>query len=103
MGTLHGLTISSPELSLAKGLTIAHPEALQEMPAAVGSVGEGERGGDHLVVALTVRDEQGALTDGPARDAIAQGCEVLKDLLRALRLFGDGRVALGPLGVVTGG
>ena len=63
----------------------------------VGSVGEGERGGDHLVVALTVRDEEGAVTDGPARDAIAQGCEVLKDLLRALRLFGDGRVALGAL------
>ena len=30
-------------------------------------------------------------------DAIARGREVLKDLLRALRLFGDGRVTLGAL------
>ena len=66
VATLHGLTISSPELSLAKGLTIAHPETLQDMPAAVGSVGEDERGGDHLVVALTIRDQEGALDRRPA-------------------------------------
>ena len=97
VATLHGVTITSPELSLTKGLTIAQPDALQEMPAAAGSVGEDERGEDHLVVALTVRDEEVALTAGDARDAIAQGREVLNDLLRALRLFGDGRVALGAL------
>jgi hypothetical protein len=28
---------------------------------------------------------------------VARGCEILKDLLRALRLFGDGRVTLGML------
>jgi len=89
VATLHGLTISSPELSLAKGLTIARPDALQEVPA-----GAGAPQGDHLIVALTLGDEQGAVTD---RDAVAQGCEVLKDLLRSLRLFGDGRVTLGAL------
>ncbi len=97
VATLHGLTITSPELSLAKGLTIAHPDALQEVPAEAGSVGDGGDEGDHLIIALTVRDEEGAIADGDARDAVAQGCEVLNDLLRALRLFGDGRVALGAL------
>ena len=97
VATLHGLTITSPELSLATGLTIAHPDALQEVPAGAGSIGEGGSHGDHLIIALTVRDDEGAITDGDARDAVAQGCEVLNDLLRALRLFGDGRVALGPL------
>src|SRR6202035_1125789 len=33
-----------------------------------------------------------------AAEAIANGREILKDLLRALRLFGDGRVTLGALG-----
>jgi hypothetical protein len=90
VATLHGLTISSPELSLAKGLTIARPDALQEVPAGAG----GDSGGDHLIVALTLGEEGGAVPD---RDAIAQGREVLKDLLRSLRLFGDGRVTLGAL------
>src|SRR5437660_358098 len=31
-GTLHGLTLGSAELRLSKGLTIAHPEALEELP-----------------------------------------------------------------------
>ena len=97
VATLHGLTISSPELSLATGLTIAHPDALEEVPAGVGSIGDGATQGDHLIVALTLREEEGAITERDARDAVAEGCEVLKDLLRSLRLFGDGRVALGAL------
>jgi hypothetical protein len=96
VATLHGLTTASPELSLAKGLTIAHPDALQEVPPGAASV-EGESHGDHLIVALSVRDEGDAGAEGAAGDAVAQGCEVLVDLLRALRLFGDGRVALGAL------
>ncbi len=90
VATLHGLTISSAELSLAKGLTIAHPEALQEVPAGAGDAEQG----DHLIVALTLGEAEAAVSD---RDAVAQGCEVLKDLLRSLRLFGDGRVTLGAL------
>ena len=96
VATLHGLTITSPELSLATGLTIARPDALQDVPAGAGSTADGADG-DQLIVALTVRDEEGMATDGAAGDAVAQGCEVLNDLLRALRLFGDGRVALGAL------
>ncbi len=45
-------------------------------------MGEGETG--HLLVALTC-------------EQAADGREVLQDLLRALRLFGDGRVTLGTL------
>ncbi len=90
VATLHGLTISSPELSLAKGLTIARPDALREVPSGAGGAPQG----DHLIVALTLGDEPGAVGD---RDAVAHGCEVLKDLLRSLRLFGDGRVTLGSL------
>jgi hypothetical protein len=97
VATLHGLTITSPELSLATGLTIARPDALQEVPAGAGSRDDDGPEGDHLIVALTVRDEEGVSAGGDARDAVAQGCEVLNDLLRALRLFGDGRVALGAL------
>jgi hypothetical protein len=97
VATLHGLTIISPELSIAKGLTIAHPDALQEIPAMAASADDGDQADDHLVVALTVHDGERTGADGDACDPVAQGCEVLADLLRALRLFGDGRVALGAL------
>jgi len=83
VATLHGLTIASAEIKLTKGLTIATPEALRWAPEqALAPVDDGEAG--HLLVALTC-------------DESADGREVLKDLLRALRLFGDGRVTLGPL------
>ena len=83
VATLHGLTIASPEIKLTKGLTIATPETLRWAPEqALAPTDDGEAG--HLLVALTCEEA-------------ADGREVLKDLLRALRLFGDGRVALGPL------
>ncbi len=88
VATLHGLTIASPEVALTKGLTIARPQALAGLPPALA--GAGEDGEDHLVVALNAGEED------PAR-ALSRGREVLQDLLRALRLFGDGRVTLGSL------
>jgi hypothetical protein len=98
VATLHGLTISSPELRLTRGLTIARADVLDELPEgalapAERSPGEGAPGQGHLVVAL----DAGA---GEPLEAIAGGRAVLKDLLRALRLFGDGRVTLGALGWV---
>jgi len=90
VATLHGVMIASPELPLTKGLTIALPEALRGVPEGAVTL---ERGGPderHLIVVLAVEG------DDP-RAAVARGREVLKDLLRALRLFGDGRVALGAL------
>jgi hypothetical protein len=94
VATLHGLTITSAELSITKGLTIAHPDALEGLPPDALSPDGGARGDDHLVVELTLPDAD-QIADG---DAAAKGRDILKDLLRALRLFGDGRVAMGALG-----
>ncbi len=89
VATLHGLTISSSELALTSGLTIARPDVLEGLPeGALAARGEGAH--EHLIVALTTGE------DDP-REAIARGREILEDLLRALRLFGDGRVTLGAL------
>jgi hypothetical protein len=88
VATLHGLTIASPELALARGLLIAHPDALQGAPEQAQAGPSGED--DHLLVVFSAQ-----ATD--PRAAIAQGKDVLGELLRALRLFGDGRIALGPL------
>jgi hypothetical protein len=90
VATLHGLTITSAELPLTEGLTIAQPDALRGAPEGALSVGPGERAENHLIVVLSVEDD-----DPP--DAVLRGREVLQDLLRALRLFGDGRVTLGAL------
>jgi hypothetical protein len=88
VATLHGMTVSSAEIPIADGLTIARCEALEGLPDGARSAGEGDA--EHLVVVLAVQDDD-------AREASARGRELLKDLLRALRLFGDGRVTLGAL------
>ena len=104
LATLHGLTIASEELALTKGLTIAQPGALRGVPDGAGSpafaaAAAGVSGSDrmsshaeadHLLVVFTADEDD-------VDDAVARGREVLKDLLRALRLFGDGRVTLGAL------
>jgi hypothetical protein len=96
MATLHGLTITSAELALAPGLLIARPEALRGAPEGVLDPGEGH-GGEHLLVVYSVDASEHASIDED-RGALAEGCAVLQELLRALRLFGDGRVTLGALG-----
>jgi hypothetical protein len=88
VATLHGLTIASPELALARGLLIAHPDALQGAPEQAQAGPRGED--DHLLVVFSAQAAD-------PRAAIAQGKDVLRELLRALRLFGDGRIALGTL------
>jgi hypothetical protein len=90
VATLHGLQISSPELQLARGLTIASPEAIEGMPDAVRSQTADARAESHLLVLHSAND------DDPSA-ALERGREVLGELLRALRLFGDGRVSLGSL------
>lgn len=82
VATLHGLTIATPEIRLTAGLQIARPETLRWAPAQALAGVEGEA--DHLLIALTC-------------ERASDGREVLRDLLRALRLFGDGRVTLGAL------
>jgi hypothetical protein len=84
---LCGVTITSPELALTAGLTIARPEALEGLPVQMRA---SEDGPGHLVVTLAAEERDPA-------EALARAREVLRDLLRALRLFGDGRVTLGAL------
>jgi hypothetical protein len=97
VATLHGLTITSEELLVTAGLTIAHPDALQGIPDGAAIASGPDAVEDHLVVELTLRDGQETITEAELREAVVQGKEILKDLLRALRLFGDGRVAFGAL------
>jgi hypothetical protein len=89
VATLHGLTIASPEVQLTQGLTIAHPGTLRGAPDGA-VVAQGDAPGEHLLVIF-------AADHSDPQEAIANGREVLRDLLRALRLFGDGRVTLGAL------
>jgi hypothetical protein len=93
VATLHGLTITSSELVLASGLTIAQPQALEGLPAGAGEAASGE---GHLVVVLSAGEEE-------PHHSLARGRGVLKDLLRSLRLFGDGRVTYGPMAWVRVG
>jgi hypothetical protein len=90
VATLHGLAIASGELPLARGLTIARPDALQGVPEDALAPGEGAAAEHHLLVVLGIED-------GDPRSAQLRGREILQELLRALRLFGDGRVTLGAL------
>jgi hypothetical protein len=57
-----------------------------EQALCAGAYGEG----DHLLVVFNAEDPD-------PRAAIARGKSVVGELLRALRLFGDGRIALGAL------
>jgi hypothetical protein len=88
VATLHGLAISSPEIHLTRGLSIAQPDALQGAPEQALRAG-GKAGAQHLLVLYNS-------TDADSRaEGVADGVEVVRELLRALRLFGDGRIALG--------
>jgi hypothetical protein len=82
LASLHGLTIASEELALTRGLAIAQRDALRGVPDGAPA--------DGLLVVF-------GADDCDVDDALARGRGVLKDLLRALRLFGDGRVTLGAL------
>ncbi len=92
LATLHGLAIASPELELAPGLTIAQPETLRGAPdgALAPALEDGYEETGHLLVSFVAEDPD-------VLGALLRGREVLAELLRALRLFGDGRITLGRL------
>jgi hypothetical protein len=88
VATLHGLAISSPEIHLTRGLSIAQPDALQGAPEQALRAG-GKAGAQHLLVLYSASDV------ASRAEGVADGVEVVRELLRALRLFGDGRISLG--------
>jgi hypothetical protein len=90
VATLHGVTIASAELQLTKGLRIAQRDALEEAPDEACALVAGESEQGHLIVAYTTERED-------VEEALRDGGAVMRDLLSALRLFGDGRVTLGAL------
>ena len=89
VATLHGMTIASPAVPLAGGLQIVRPGAFDDLPEEVTPVGPTDQV-DHLLVVLASERED---LDG----AVGETRALLRELLAALRLFGDGRVALGEL------
>jgi hypothetical protein len=89
VATLHGVALSSAELQLTSGLRIARATDLPELPDAILAGAETPEA--QLVIVFSAHH------DDPA-EALALGRDVLADLVSALRLFGDGRVALGALG-----
>lgn len=97
VATLHGLAIASEQLRLTSGLRIVRPDLLESVPEQALSPlngldrhGEATAADGHLLVVYST-------DDADAEEAVGEGDAVVKDLLRALRLFGDGRIALGPL------
>jgi hypothetical protein len=90
VANLYGVTIASSELQLTKGLRIAQRDGLQATPEGVLTNAEDEYAENHLIVAFSSEQDD-------VGEALAAGRAVLKDLLSALRLFGDGRVTLGSL------
>jgi hypothetical protein len=85
LATLHGLAICSKELQLTRGLTLVQPGALEGVPEQALRLSD-----DHLLVVY-------ASEDADTRAGMEHGPAVIADLLRSLRLYGDGRIALGPL------
>jgi hypothetical protein len=83
---LYGMTLASEELLLARGLRIAHAGALPALPEEVRPVGLTDEI-EQLLVVLTLEHDDHERAGAEAR---AQ----LRELLCALRLFGDARVAL---------
>jgi hypothetical protein len=96
VASLHGLAILSEQVHLAERLTIARPQALSEVPEQVrwpqreGADGSAD-GAEHLLVVLDVPEQE------RIEQTLQHGRELLRELLSALRLYGDGRIALGPL------
>ena len=96
LARLRGLAIASPELALAEGLEIVREEALPGPLPDMGASFAAETGEPVFVVLACEAEDP--------RRAVHAARAVLAELLRALRLFGDGRIALDALGwVSTGG
>jgi hypothetical protein len=102
VASVHGLAILSEQVQLAERLTIARPQALSGVPEQVlwpereGAHGSAD-GAEHLLVVLDVPEQE------RIDQTLAYGKELLRELLRALRLYGDGRIAFGSLAWASAG
>ncbi|HEY7891486.1 MAG TPA: hypothetical protein VIC05_04675 [Solirubrobacteraceae bacterium] len=90
---LRGIALVSRELVLTRGLLLAAPEMLDGLPEQLAHAGES---GPQLLALYTSEEPD-------VSAALAQGHEVLHDLLRSLRLFGDARITLEELAWVRVG
>jgi hypothetical protein len=88
VATLHGLALVSPEVALTRGLALAHADALRGAPEEATLSAPGSP--PHLLAVLSADEDD-------HDDALSRSRDVLRDLQRALRLFGDGRVTLGAM------
>jgi hypothetical protein len=88
VATLHGVAIASEEIQLTKGLTIARIGAIDGLPDTTVAALTQREASEHLLVVHTAEGDD-------IRAAMRRGRAVLHDLLTALRLYGDGRIALG--------
>lgn len=96
VASLRGLAILSEQVQLAERLTIARPDALSGVPEHVRwpqreGACESADGAEHLLVVLDVPEQE------RVEQTLQFGKELLRELLRALRLYGDGRIAFGSL------
>jgi hypothetical protein len=89
LGTLHGIAIASPEVELRAGLVLARQDALRGLPPTL-TAAETE-GAARPVLVLHAAEEE------DAQAGLARAREAFAELLQALRLFGEGAVALGSL------
>ncbi len=107
IASLSGLAILSPRIQMMDTLAISRPQALSGVPEQAlaplaagaehgGRAGAGEA--ESLLVVLEVADE-----DGRVDRALHDADRLLRELLRALRLYGDGRIALSPLASACAG
>jgi len=95
VATLQGMAIASDELRLSGTLLIARPGTLRDMPEEIEPVGPTDEI-DHLLLVYTSQADA-------AEAAGEEGAAAFRDVLCALRLFGDARVSLGGLAWARGG
>ncbi|HEX4110101.1 MAG TPA: hypothetical protein VHX88_18360 [Solirubrobacteraceae bacterium] len=86
LAAIGGLAIASDEVPLASGLALVRPGALDGPPDEMMG---GPGGRPTLVAQVTLEDVDPA--------ALEEATALLRELLRALRLFGDGRIVLEPI------
>jgi hypothetical protein len=89
LAQLRGLAITSPEVPITAGVSIVREDALAGPLPDTGAA-LCAAAGEPLFVVLESEAED-------PRAALLGARGILADLLRALRLFGDGRIALDPL------